>query len=480
MINASGDQEHLLRQALARSPASVQAHADLCAFLCSRARAAEALALLDDVVDRQPDKLWVLSLKAAVLDAEQRTEEALGVHEALTARASQAAVPWLNYGHALKTVGRVADAVAAYRRSLALDPACGVAWWALADLRTVPFGAGDIARIEEALAHARGDLDTVQLHFAMGKAQADLGQFEASFRHYELANDLRGRLVAYDAEATDALVREIEAVFTPDLLARSAERGGRTPVPIFIVGMPRSGSTLVEQILASHPLVEGLGELPELNEIATRLGSASPAGWVKAIAALGVEELGELGESYLASMRRYRRTDRPFFTDKMPANWQYVGLIRLIMPEARIIDVRRHRFACCFSTFTTYFNRRTSMPANLFDLGRYYQAYVEAIDHFEGLLPGTLHRVRYEQIVEDIEGEARRLLVHLDLPFDPACLRFHENSRAIYTPSAQQVRGPITRDGLDRWRAYEPWLEPLKDVWSNEPTTPIARTGGHL
>ena len=463
MIDASGDQEHLLRQVLARSPASMQAHADLCAFLCSRARAAEALALLDDVVDRQPDSLWALSLKAAVLDAEQRTEEALAVHEALIGRASQAAVPWLNYGRALKTVGRVADAVAAYRRSLALDPACGVAWWALADLRTVPFEAGDLARMEEALAHARGDLDTVQLHFAMGKALADLGQFEASFRHYKQANDLRGRLVAYDAGSTDALVREIEAMFTPDLLARSAWPGRGAPVPIFIVGMPRSGSTLVEQILASHPLVEGLGELPELKEIATRLGGASPAGWVKAVAALGVEELGELGESYLASTRRYRRTDRPFFTDKMPANWQFVGLIRLILPEAKIVDVRRHRIACCFSTFMTYFNSRTSMPTNLFDLGRYYQAYIDVIDHFEKILPGALHRVCYEEVVEDLEGEVRRLLDRLDLPFDPACLRFHENSRAVHTPSAQQVRRPINRDGLDRWRAYEPWLERLRD-----------------
>lgn len=451
----------MLRQALERSPGSVQAHVDLCAFLCSRARGDDALALLDDVFDRQPDKLWALSLKAAVLDAEQRTEEALVVHEALTVRASQAAVAWLNYGRALKAVGRVADAVAAYRRSLALDPTSGFAWWALADLRTAPFEAGDIARMEEALLHARGDLDTVQFHFAMGKAQADLGQFEASFRHYKQANDLRGRLVAYDAEATDALVREIEAVFTPDLLARPAEPGNGTSAPIFIIGMPRSGSTLVEQILASHPLVEGLGELTELKEIATRLGSASPAGWVKAVKDLGAEELRELGESYLASTRRYRRTDRPFFTDKMPANWQYVGLIRLILPEAKIVDVRRHRLACCFSTFTTYFNSRTSMPTNLFDLGCYYQAYIDAIDHFERVLPGALHRVRYEEVVEDLEGEVRRLLARLDLPFDPACLRFHENSRAVYTPSAQQVRRPINRDGLGRWRAYDPWLEPL-------------------
>ena len=458
-----GREEHGLRQAVERSSGSVQAYADLCSFLCGEGRSDDALTLLDEVLDRQPDKLWALSLKAAVLDAERRADEALVVHEALIERASQAAIPWLNYGHALKTVGRLPDAVAAYRRSLALDPASGFAWWGLADLRIIPFEADDIARMEQALGQARGDLGTVQLHFAMGKAYADLGRFEASFRHYELANDLRGWLVPYAAEATSDLVREIEAVFTPDLLARRANPNNGASTPIFIIGMPRSGSTLIEQILASHPLVEGLGELSELKELATRIGGASPAGWARIIATLDAEELRELGESYLASTRRYRRTDRPFFTDKMPANWQFVGLIRLILPEAKIVDVRRHRIACCFSTFTTYFNSRTSMPTNLFDLGRYYQAYIDAIDHFERILPGALHRVRYEEVVEDLEGEVRRLLARLDLPFDPACLRFHENLRAVHTPSAQQVRRPINRDGLDRWRAYEPWLERFRD-----------------
>ena len=457
-----GREEHGLRHAVERSPGSVQAYADLCAFLCGEGRGDDALTLLDEVLDRMPETPWALSLKAAVLDTEHRTEEALVVHEALIERASQAAIPWLNYGHALKTVGRLADAVAAYRRSLALDPASGFAWWGLADLRIIPFDADDVARMEQALGQARGYLGTVQLHFAMGKAYADLGRFETSFRHYELANDLRGRLVPYDAGATSGLVREIEAVLTSDLFTRPAEPSRGVSAPIFIIGMPRSGSTLVEQILASHPLVEGLGELPELKELATRIGGASPAGWARVVATLGAEELRGLGESYLASTHRYRRTDRPFFTDKMPANWQYVGLIRLILPEAKIVDVRRHPIACCFSTFTTYFNSRTSVPTSLFDLGRYYQAYIDAIGHFEGFLPGGLHRVHYEQIVEDLEGEVRRLLTRLDLPFDPASLRFHENSRTVHTPSSQQVRRPINRDGLDRWRAYNSWLGPLR------------------
>ncbi|NYF32620.1 tetratricopeptide (TPR) repeat protein [Sphingopyxis sp. JAI108] len=442
----------------------MQAHVDLCTFLCDAGRGDDAVALLDDVLERTPDAPWALSLKAGVLDAERRAEEALVVHEALIARAPQAAVPWLNYGHTLKTVGRPADAIAAYRRALALDPDNGFAWHGLASLRTYRFGLDDVMAMERALSRARGGLGTVQLHFAMGKAYADQDRFEASFRHYAKANDLRSGLVPYDADATSDLVRAIRAVFTPGRLARAATPVRGAPAPIFIVGMPRSGSTLIEQILASHPLVEALGERHELNEIAAGLGDTSPAGWASLVGTLGADELRELGDRYLESVRRYRHSDRPFFTDKMPANWQYAGLIRFILPQAKIIDVRRHRLACCFSAFTTYFNSRTPMPANLADLARYYDDYVDAVDHVDMASPGFIHKVCYEDLIDDVEGEVRHLLARLDLPFDSGCLRFHENPRAVYTPSAQQVRQPINRDGLERWRSYEIWLDPLKNA----------------
>lgn len=459
------DAERSLRQAIECAPGFAQAYADLCALLCKQGRCDEALALLDDVRARQPDNVWALSLKGAVLETESRTNEALHVHELLVARASHAAIPWLNYGHALKTVGRVAEAVAAYRRSLELNPASGHAWWGLANLRTAPLGAEDVALMEQALLHVGDDLNRVQIHFALGRAWGGLGRFELSFRHYVQANEIRGRLVPYDAEATSTLVREVEAAFTPDLVARRAGEGCDAPDPIFIVGMPRSGSTLMEQILASHPRVEGLGELPDLREIAAQIGGAdaSQAGWPEALLKLGADELRAMGESYLASTRRRRRTDRPFFTDKMPANWQYVGLIQLILPKAKIIDMRRRPLACCLSVFATYFNRETSVPASLTDLGRYYRDYVRMIDHFDAVTPGRIYHARHERVVEDLEGEVRRVLAHLGLPFDPACLRFHENPRPVHTPSAQQVRKPVNRDGLDRWRDYEPWLAPLKN-----------------
>jgi tetratricopeptide (TPR) repeat protein len=454
----------LLRRAVEREPEFVQGFVDLTSLLCRVGQAEQAAGLLKRVLVERPQTPWALSLKAAVLEAGYRSDEALGVHEELLSLAPRASVPWMNYGHTLKAVGRLADAVTAYRRSLELDPANGFAWWGLANLRTVQLGAEDVALMERVLPHATDDLSRIQLQFALGKALGDLGRFEPSFRHYEHANAIRGKLVPYDAEAVGDLVRRAATTFTPEFLAQRLGQGCDAPGPIFIVGMPRSGSTLVEQILASHPMIEGAGELPALKDVAASIAGpeASKAGWLEAVSRLGAGELEALGKSYLAGTRRFRRTDRPFFTDKLPANWQHVGLIQLILPNARIVDVRRQPLACCFSAFTTYFNRETRAPANLDDWARYYRDYVGMMDLFEAAVPGRIHRLRYEPLVDDLEGEVRRLLSHLGLPFDEACLRFHENSRAVHTPSAQQVREPINRNGLHRWRHYEPWLEPLK------------------
>lgn len=448
--------ERCLRKAIEVAPASAPAHVDLAGLLSRLGRPDEALALLDAVLTRSPESVWAWSLKAAVLETERRSAEALAVHEALIARAPRASIPWTNYGRALNAVGRLEDAVCAYRRALELDPANGFAWWGLANLRTVRLGPEDVTAMEGALARVADDLGRTQLLYALGKALGDQRRFEPSFRCYERGNALRGAHAAYDADALSRFVSEMEALFTAEFLAARRECGCAAPDPIFIVGMPRSGSTLVEQILASHPLVEGAGELTELGELAARMTGE--------IGQLSPGQLAELGESYLAATRRRRRTDRPFFTDKMPANWRHVGLIHLMLPGAKIVDVRRDPLACCVSGFTTYFNRQTSFPASLGDLGRHYRDYVRAVGHFERLLPGRIHRLRYEDLVADLEGETRRLLDYLGLPFDAACLRFHETQREVHTPSAQQVRRPINRDGLDAWRDYEAWLAPLKDV----------------
>lgn len=454
--------EQVLRRAVAVAPAFVPAYIDLASMLCEQARTDEALVLLDEVLAARPRSPWALSLKAAVLETDRRTSEALAVHEALVAQAPGAPVPWLNYGHALAASARTGDAIAAYRRALTLDPGNGFAWWGLANLRTVRLSAEDVVAMECALPRTADGIGRAQLHFALGKALGDVGRFEASFRHYEQANRIRGGLAPYDAAETGDRVRRTRATFAPEFLASRAGQGCQATDPIFIVGMPRSGSTLVEQILASHPLIEGAGELAEMDRLAAYIGGQAGQDWPEAVARLDAAGLQALGERYLAGASRFRRTARPFFTDKMPSNWRYLGLIHLILPNARIIDVRRDPMACCFSAFATYFNRGTRVPTTLEDLGRHYRACADLVDDFAAALPGRIHRLRYERLVADPEGEVRRLLSYLGLPFDAACLRFHENPRAIHTPSAQQVRRPINGQGLDRWRGYAPWLAPLK------------------
>jgi hypothetical protein len=264
-------------------------------------------------------------------------------------------------------------------------------------------------------------------------------------------------------------VGKAETIFTPSFFTQRSGFGCDSDDVIFIIGMPRSGSTLIEQILASHPMIEGAGELFELRNmtesIARKGAEKTPpteAALPEAIANLTADNLLAIGTDYLQTTRRHRRTDRPFFTDKMPANWQLVPLIHLILPNAKIIDVRRDPFACCLSSFSTYFNQQTGFPANLEDLAQYYADYVRMMEHMDAVLPGRIHRVHYERVVEDFDTEVRRLLDFLNLPFDPACLRFHETERAVHTPSAQQVRRPINRDGLNHWQNYETWLTPLK------------------
>ncbi|WP_443969468.1 sulfotransferase [Sphingobium sp. CR28] len=461
-MGSFAEAEALLRRVIERAPAFVLAYADLASLLCRLNRAEEGIALLDNAIEDPDRHLWALSLKANILTTERRVEEALHVHEQLVVRASEAAVPWINYAHALKTVGRLEDAVAAYRRSLAIDRSNGFAWWGLANLRTVRLGSHDVILLEQALKEASDDLQRVHLHFALGKALGDLSQFELSFHHYQKANDIRGRLVPY--KAIDGFVRDAEAIFTAELFAKSDNVGMDGSEAIFIVGMPRSGSTLVEQILASHPMVEGLGELFELQNIVTQISHADPrTTWPKIVARFSAHELRALGQSYLSSTRRYRRTDRPFFTDKMPSNWQYIGLLRMILPNAKIIDVRRDPVACCFSNFTTYFNLQTSVPNSLAALARHYRSYVRLVSYFDAIQPGRNHLVQLERLIENTEVEVSQMLAYLELPFETNCLHFHENPRIIDTPSSEQVRTPINRDGISRWRNYEPWIAPLQD-----------------
>jgi tetratricopeptide (TPR) repeat protein len=464
-----GDAEHLLRRALELAPAFAAARANLATVLYRQNRPGDAIAVLDSLLGDDADNPAHQNLKAAALGRVGGYEEAIALYEQVLARHPDQPKVWMSYGHVLKTVGRQPDSIAAYRRAAGLAPALGEVWWSLANLKTVRFGHDDIEAMEAALARpGLADEDRFHLHFALGKALEDGGEAERSFAHYAEGNRLRRTMIDYDSDEIGRHVRRSEALFTPALFAARDGWGCAAPDPIFILGMPRAGSTLIEQILASHPLVEGTMELPDIPALAKRLGGrklkSDESAYPDGLAGLGEDELRSLGEEYLERTRVQRKTGRPYFIDKMPNNWAHVGLIHLILPNARIVDARRHPLGCCFSNFKQHFARGQGFTYSQQDLGHYYRDYVALMRHFDRVLPGRVHRILYEEMIEDPEREVRRLLECLGLPFDPACLLFYENERAVRTASSEQVRRPINREGLDQWRPYEPWLGPLKDA----------------
>jgi tetratricopeptide (TPR) repeat protein len=461
------DAETLLTRCLELAPSFAPARHHHAVVLYRQGRAGEAAAQIGQLLRADPANPAYRTLQAAALAQIGDYDQAITVYEGLLAEHPEQAKVWLSYGHALKTAGRQGDCIAAYRRAIAASPGFGEAYWSLANLKTVPMEEADIGRMRAHL--ARTDLpddDRLHLCYALGKALEDRGDFAAAFEAYGRGARIRRGQVAYHAEETTAQVARTKAVFTAERLARTARPAAEGPAPIFIVGLPRSGSTLIEQILSSHSAVEGTMELPEIGNIVKTLrqaaGGDAATAYPHAVAGLDVHALAELGQRYLEKTRIYRKLGRPLFIDKMPNNFQHVGLIHLILPNAKIIDARRHPLATCLSAFKQHFARGQHFSYGLEDLGHYYRDYVDVMDHFDRVLPGRIHRVEYERMVTDFEPEVRRLLDYCELSFEPACLRFHENDRAVRTASSEQVRLPIFREGLDHWRNFEPWLGPLK------------------
>jgi tetratricopeptide (TPR) repeat protein len=461
------DSENLLRRALELAPGFTAARANLATVLHKQNRPADAIAELEAIERDGAFNLGHASLKAAALGRIGGHEEALGLYRTLLDHRPDQPKLWMSYGHILKTVGEQADSVAAYRRAIAIQPTLGEVWWSLANLKTIRFSDDDIAAMEAALAKTELDEeDRFHLHFALGKAHEDRDEPEASFAHYAEGNRLRRALIDYDPTEMDRHVERSIALFTPDFFADRAGQGCVARDPIFIVGLPRAGSTLVEQILSSHPEIEGTTKLPDIPLMVRRLGGRKARGeaslYPDCLADLEASELRALGAEYLEWAQVQRVTERPLFIDKLPNNWAHVGFIQLILPNARIIDARRHPLACGFSNFKQHFARGQGFTYDLAELGAYYAGYVALMRHFDAVLPGRIHRLIHEQLVDDPEREVRGLLDFLDLPFDPACLAFHENRRAVRTPSADQVRRPINRDGLEQYKKFDPWLDPLR------------------
>ena len=450
--------EQLLRRALALAPDAIPARQDLARLLYRLHRYAEALPEFDRLIAADPTHLGARNLKASILDRIGEHEAAIALYRELLAEDPGRSRVWVTLAHVFKALGRIEEAVDAYRRSIAAEPGLGESWWGLANLKTFRFAAADVAAIEALLAGAGLSADDrFHLGFALGKAREDAGDDAAAFAAYAEANRLRRAGLSHDAAMLPGLTARSAATFTPDLIARLKHAGDPAPDPIFVVGLPRSGSTLVEQILASHPLVEATMELPDL----PRLAGMIPT-YPEALASLTPADLRQLGARYLAATGIQRKTDRPYFVDKLPANFLFVGLIRLILPNAKIIDVRRHPLGCGVSLFRQHFATGHAFAYNLGEIGAYYVDYVRLMALWDDRFPGAIHRLVYEDLVADMEREVRRMLDYLRLPFGPACLRFHETARAVRTPSAEQVRRPLNAEGLDQWRRYAPWLGPLE------------------
>lgn len=427
-------------------------------------RLPEALEELDQLLDTEPHNFLALDLKSVVLAVMGRHELSMLCRKQLVEDYPADPEMWIKYGSALRSLANYDNCISAYRKATELRPSCG-AWWDLADLKTYRFSDAEIAAMREQLAHgAPSRRDRIYLHFALGKALGDRKEFSDSFENYARANALKRSSFEYESDDITKHVSLCTSVFTRDFFQDRQSAGSRAHDPIFIIGMQRAGSTLVESILASHSAIEATAELPDVSLLAERVGTkiTPEEGYPAGLAKLELTEFDRYGAAYLESTRFRRTSKRPFFIDKMPYNFLHLGLIHLILPNSKIIDVRRHPVACCFSNFSMHFEVGPLFAYRLNELGRAYVDYVKLTAHFDAVLPGRIHRVFYEDLVADPESEVRRLLDHLQLPFENACLRFHESSRTMSSVSAEQVRRPIFSDGLDHWRNYEPWLGPLK------------------
>lgn len=471
-IGRYDDAEKLLSRALQLAPGFGAARANLATVYYKQNRFADAAETLDAVLGDDPDNPAHANLRAAALGRIGGYDEALALYEELTRRFPDHAKLWMSYGHMLKTVGRQDDSIAAYRRALAADPGLGEIWWSLANLKTIRFDAGDRAAMEAALVAAEPDSDAraddrLHLHFALGKAYDDAAEHEPAFRHYAAGNAIRSAQLGYRAAETSAAVDAIIAACTPEFFAARAGAGDPTPDPIFILGMPRAGSTLIEQILSCHSAIEGTMELPDIPALALGLGREKHDDgrrWIEALTDTPVERLAELGAEFLQRTAVQRKTGKPFYIDKLPNNWLYTAFIRLILPGAKIVDARRHPLDCCFSNFRQHYAKGQAFSYGLADVGGYYRDYARLMAHIDAVQPGRVHRVIHEALLDDPEAEVRALLAFLDQPFEAACMAFHTNARAVRTASSEQVRRPINRDGVGQWQPYEIWLDPLKQA----------------
>jgi tetratricopeptide (TPR) repeat protein len=471
-LGRMGDAELILLDCLDAAPGFVAARRSYATLLYRANKSELALEQLDILLTHDPRDPSSRNMRAAVLAQLGDFEGSIAHYAAVLSDFPNQPKAWMSYGHALKTVGRQSESVDAYRMALSQAPHLGEAWWSLANLKTLRFSSDDIAAMQAQLAiETLSEEDRCHLDFALGKAFEDAKSYEDSFTHYARANALRRTQVDYDACDLSRHVSRSIDVYTKDYFQSRAGWGDNRADPIFVVGLPRAGSTLVEQVLSSHSLIEGTTELPDIIAISKQLGQQKHykdlSAYPEVMATLNEQTCQELGAGFFESTQIQRHTDRPFFIDKMPNNFQHIGLIASILPRAKIIDVRRHPMACCFAGFKQHFARGQNFSTSLEDIGHYCVNYMRLMDHFDQVLPGRVYRIIYEDLVANSETQIRSMLDYCGLEFEAACLTAHETKRAVRTPSSEQVRRPIYSDALEQWKYYEPFLQPLQNIVGN-------------
>ena len=460
------DAEFLLESAASFAPDNIQVRLDYIDALRRRQKFATAREQAEALYERDPDNPLFQSHLAIESMQTGDYDRAFALFDAILAKLPRDPATLTSRGHALKTTGRTDDAVESYRSAIDAKPDHGDAWYALANLKTYRFPADEIAAMERQVERANlAFMDRVHLQFALGKALEDRGDHENSFRHYDAGNALKRAQTRYSADAMSAELAKQREVCTADLFERHADDGHPAPDPIFILGLPRAGSTLLEQILASHSQVDGTLELPNILALAHRLRGrkAGQSRYPEVLHDLTVEQLAGFGHDFIENTRIHRQ-GAPFFIDKMPNNFRHIGLIHLILPNAKIIDARRDPMDCCFSGFKQLFAEGQEFTYGLTEIGRYYSDYVELMNHWDAVLPGRVLRVRHEDVLDDLEGQTRRMLDYCGLEFEEACLDFHKTDRAVRTASSEQVRRPLNRSGQGAWKPYDPWLGPLREA----------------
>jgi tetratricopeptide (TPR) repeat protein len=461
------DAELLLAGVLELEPGYRAARQDYVSVLVELHRHEEARRQLEMLLKDEPDNRELRTIDAFNSVGIGEHERAVGLYRSLLQGTPEDADVHLSIAHAEKTLGRRQQAIDSYRLAAACRPEFGDAYWSLANLKTYRFTDEELARMRAAESATTGTADRYHLCFALGKALEDRGEYEESFRFYERGNALKRSESQYQAAIIENNARRQIDVCSAEFFASRHGWGAPDPDPIFIIGLPRSGSTLIEQILASHSSVEGTHELVHIPQIARRLRGRDPnprePRYPAILAQMSAEEFSQLGQEYLAVTRIYR-TGKAFFIDKMPNNLRHVGLIHLMLPNARIIDARREPMACCFSNLKQLFAQGQEFTYSIDDIARYYRTYLELMQHWDQALPGRILRIQYEDVVADLEGNVRRMLEFCGLEFEPQCIEFHKTERSVRTASAEQVRQPISREGLDHWQHFERWLEPLKQA----------------